>query len=410
MGVQDRRRFAQTRSGCALLRVWDLQPRRPSLRSARFCFMASLKVPFFRYPHVFAQHREEVLAAMLRTMERGAYILQDEVREFEEVIARLTGAKHVVGVANGTDGLIIALRAAGIGPGHEVILASHTYVATAAAVHFNGATPVLVECGDDHLIDPQAVAAAITPRTRALLPTQLNGRTCDMSALTALAQRHNLLLIEDAAQALGARYQGRCAGTFGVASMISLYPAKLLGCMGDGGLVMTNDDEVARQVRLLRDHGRNDKGEVVTWGFNSRLDTVQAAVLLAKARHYPAEMERRRQIARLYRQGLANLEDLRLPPGPDNDGDRYDVYQNYEIDAGRRDALRAHLQEHGVGTLVQWGGKPVHRLSGLGFENVRLPRTERMFERCFLLPMNTSLTDDEVGYICQTTREFYGCH
>ncbi len=369
--------------------------------------MAALKIPFFRYPHVFAQHREEVMSAMLLTMERGAYILQDEVRQFEEGIAKLTGARHVVGVANGTDGLIIALRAAGVGPGDEVILASHTYVATAAAVHFNGAKPVLVECGADHLIDARAVEAAITSRTRALLPTQLNGRVCDREALSALAQRHGLLLIEDAAQALGARFQGRCAGTFGLAGMISLYPAKLLGCLGDGGLVMTNDDDMARRVRLLRDHGRNELGEVVTWGFNSRLDTVQAAVLLAKLKHYPAEMERRRALAARYRAGLSMLEDLTLPPGPDENG-RYDVYQNYEVESGRRDALRAHLLEQGVGTLVQWGGKPVHRLSGLGFDQVHLPHTDRLFKRCFLLPMNTSLTDDEVDFICGAIRKFYG--
>ena len=365
-----------------------------------------MKIPFFRYPHVFEQHREEALAAFLKAADRGAYILQDEVQEFEETVATFTGARHVVGVANGTDGLMLALRAAGVGPGDEVIMASHTYVATAAAVHFIGATPVLVECAADHLMDLDAAAAAITGKTKAIVPTQLNGRTCDMAGVMELAKSRGLLVVEDAAQALGSRFRGQCAGTFGLAGMISLYPAKLLGCLGDGGLVMTNDDGMAKQLRLLRDHGRDAEGEVVAWGVNSRLDTVQAAVLLAKFKHYPDEIARRREIAARYREGLAGLRQMALPPGPD-EGDHFDVYQNYEVEAERRDELRAHLAERGVGTIIQWGGKPVHRLSGLGFEAASLPRTEAIFERCFLLPMNTSIMDDEVDYICDVIRGFY---
>ena len=366
-----------------------------------------MEIPFFCYPHVSLQHREEALAALLKAADRGAYILQDEVREFENAVMKFTGARHVVSVANGMDGLTLALRAAGLGKEDEVIMASHTYVATAAAVHFNGAVPKLVECGEDHLIDLDSVAAAITPRTRALVPTQLNGRTCDMTAVMELAEARGLMVIEDAAQALGSKFRGRCAGTFGLAGMISLYPAKLLGCLGDGGLVMTDDDAMASKLRLLRDHGRNEEGEVVAWGVNSRLDTVQAAVLLAKFKHYTHEIDRRRAVARRYRDGLAGLDDLRLPPGP-SEGDHFDVYQNYEVESGRRDELRVHLSEHGVGTIIQWGGKPVHKLSGLGFADISLPRTEAIFERCFLLPMNTSLTDNEVDYICDMIRKFYG--
>ena len=365
-----------------------------------------MEVPFFRYPHVFEQHREEVLEAFLKTAERGAYILQDEVREFENVVAAFVGARHAIGVANGTDGLTLALRAAGVEPGDEVLMASHTYVATAAAAHFNGATPILVECGADHLMDLDSAAAAITEKTRAIVPTQLNGRTCNMDELMNLADERGLLVVEDAAQALGSRYRGRCAGTFGLAGMISLYPAKLLGCLGDGGLVLTNDDGMAGQLRLLRDHGRNEAGEVVSWGVNSRLDTVQAAVLLAKFRHYPSEIERRREIAARYRMGLSGLSVMTLPPGPD-DGDHFDVYQNYEVEADRRDALRAHLDSRRVGTIIQWGGKPVHQLSGLGLEGISLARTEEIFKRCFLLPMNTSLTDEEVDYVCEAIRDFY---
>jgi dTDP-4-amino-4,6-dideoxygalactose transaminase len=367
-----------------------------------------IEVPFFRYSHVFGQQREEILAAMVKVMDRGAFILQDELKEFEQRVAAFAGAKHAIGMANGTDTLFLALRAAGVGPGDEVILASHTYIATAAAVHFNGATPVLVDCGPDHLIDPAAVEAAITPRTKVIMPTQLNGRTCDMDRLGQIAAKYRLLIVEDAAQALGSKFKGRAAGTFGFAGSISLYPAKVLGCFGDGGLLFTNDDETYAVLKQLRDHGRNDAGLVVRWGMNSRLDNLHAAILLTKLRIYPQEIERRRVIARLYRDGLKDIADLTLPPGPDGDPDHFDIYQNYEIEADRRDGLRDHLQRNGVRTIIQWAGTPVHQFKDLGLRPVNLPATERLFKRCFLLPMNTSLTDSEVSYICETIRKFYG--
>ncbi len=370
---------------------------------------AKLQVPFFRYPHLFNQHRDEILQAVLGVMDRGAYILQRDLEEFESRLAGFVGARHAIGVANGTDSMIIGLRALKIGPGDEVILPSHTYVATAAAVHFAGATPVLVECGADHLIDPDAAAAAVTDRTAAILPVQLNGRTCEMDALARIAERHGIAIVEDAAQALGSQFKGRHAGTFGSWGSFSLYPAKVLGCFGDGGAVTTNDDDVARQVRLLRDHGRDENGEVQTWGLNSRLDNLHAAILNVKFRHFPQELERRRQLARRYRERLQELEDMTLPPGPDDDPDHLDVYQNYEVESGRREELREHLKRAGVGTIIQWGGKPVHQFQGLATGSVRLPATDRLFQRCFLLPMNTSLSDDEVDYVCDAIRHFYGC-
>ena len=370
--------------------------------------VTALQIPFFRYPHLFQQQRDELLAAVTEVMERGAFILQRDLQEFEAGLRQYLGVKYAWGVANGTDGLIIALRAAGVGPGAEVIVPSHTYVASAASIHFAGATPVLVECGEDHLIDPAAAEAAVTSRTRAIMPVQLNGRTCDMDALQRIADRHGLVIVEDAAQGLGSRFRGRCAGTFGAAAEFSFYPAKVLGCFGDGGAVTTNDPEVGRRMMLLRDHGRDESGLVVGWGLNSRLDNLQAAILNVKLRHFDAEIERRRAIARMYRDGLGDLEDMTLPPGPDGDPDHFDVYQNYEVESGRREALREHLERDGIRTIIQWAGKPVHQFEGLGLGRVSLPKTDRLFTRCFLLPMNTSLTDDEVRYICGSIRRFYG--
>ncbi len=281
-------------------------------------------------------------------------------------------------------------------------------VATAAPIHFLGATPVPVECGSDHLIDPQSVRAAVTDRTRAIVPTQLNGRTCDMDALQAIAEEHDLLIIEDAAQAFGARYRDRAAGTFGIASAISFYPAKTLGCLGDGGLVLTNDDRTYRAMKLFRDHGRDESGDVVAWCLNSRLDNLQAAILNHKLKTYDTAIARRRQIARLYHAELAGVATLRLPVGPDNDAERFDIFQNYEIEAEHRDDLRAYLAEKGIGTLVQWGGKAVHQFPKLGFDT-RLPYTEELFTRMLLLPLHPALSDDDIAYVADHIRQFYGC-
>jgi dTDP-4-amino-4,6-dideoxygalactose transaminase len=215
-------------------------------------------------------------------------------------------------------------------------------------------------------------------------------------------------VLEDAAQALGSKFRGRFAGTFGVAAGFSFYPAKILGCFGDGGAVVTDDDAVAERVHLLRDHGRDAAtGEVLGWGLNSRLDNLQAAVLDHQLRDYGRIVERRQAVAARYQARLGDLSELLLPPAPDADPDHFDVYQNYEIEAERRDELRAHLKAAGVGTLVQWGGKAVHQWQALGYR-VSLPRTELLFRRCLMLPMNLTLTDDDVDYVADAIREFYG--
>ncbi|MGA3201312.1 MAG: DegT/DnrJ/EryC1/StrS family aminotransferase [Bryobacteraceae bacterium] len=363
-------------------------------------------IPFFDYPQLFTAE-EAMLVAIVRDVgRRGAFILQQDLARFEENLARFLGARHAVGVGNATDGLLIALRAAGIRQGDEVIFSSHTMIATAAAIHFAGAVPVPVECGADHLIDPQAVEEAVTPRTRAILPTHLNGRTADMAALTRIAHKHGLTMIEDAAQALGSRFQGQSAGTFGAAAAISFYPAKVLGCLGDGGAVIAQDDAVYHRALELHDHGRRADGEIVSWGLNSRLDNLQAAILDARLKKYGAAIERRRAIARLYRSRLEALEELKLPPGPDGDEEHFDIYQNYEIDAVRRDGLAAYLQASGIGTLVQWGGKAVHQWEKLGFTE-KLPFTEKLLGRMLLLPLNMSLSDDDAHAVADAIHRFY---
>jgi dTDP-4-amino-4,6-dideoxygalactose transaminase len=238
------------------------------------------------------------------------------------------------------------------------------------------------------------------------MPVQLNGRTAEMDEITSIAREHGLFIVEDSCQALGSKFKGRFAGTFGAAGSISFYPSKTLGCFGDGGAVITNDDALAEQVRILRDHGRGPDGNIWMWGFNSRLDNVQAAILRVKLKRYDEYIARRRAIAALYQQRLGHRHELLLPPAPGLEPDHYDIFQNYEIEADQRDALRAHLEAGGVKTIVQWGGKVLHQFPKLGL-GAPLPYAERMAQRFMLLPMNTALSDHDVHYICDSIDDFY---
>lgn len=368
--------------------------------------MSTTSVPFFDYPALFSRDETNILEIIRDVLRRSAFILQKDLTEFENALCEFLQVKHAFGVADGTNALIIGLRALGIGEGDEVIVPSHTYIASAASIHLVGAKPVLADMAPDHMIDPASVEQLVSEKTRAIMPVQLNGRTCDMDALQKIADRHNLLIVEDAAQALGSKFKGRCAGTFGAFGTFSFYPAKVLGSFGDGGAIVTNDDDIAREIALFRDHGRDEDGRVVAWGTNSRLDNMQAAVLNYKMQSYGDDMERRRAIAREYEQRLGGLNDLTLPPGPDQTTDHFDVYQNYEIEAGRRDELRQCLTDNDIGTLIQWSGAPIHSMRELAFTETP-PATERFFERCFMLPMHTALSDANVERICDVIHDFY---
>ena len=366
------------------------------------------KIPFFNYPALFEQRKQEYLDIVGDVLARGAYIMQKDLFEFEQNLAEYLGVKHAIGVADGTVALLMSLKAAGIGAGDEVIVPSHTFVASAAAIHHAGATPVLVECGRDHLIDHESVVLAITEHTRAIMPVQLNGRVANMDSISAIASEHKLDIIEDSCQALGAKFDGRFAGTFGVAGTFSFFPAKTLGCFGDGGAVITDRDDIAEKIRMIRDHGRDpEDGKVKLFGFNGRLDNVQAAVLDLKLKYYDEDVSRRRTIASIYDEYLSGIETLLLPPEPGADPKHFDVYQNYEIEADTRDALRKYLADRGVGTILQWGGYTIHQFDKLWLNN-DLPYTDKMTDHFMLLPMHPLLSDEDVEYICQQVIEFYG--
>jgi dTDP-3-amino-2,3,6-trideoxy-4-keto-D-glucose/dTDP-3-amino-3,4,6-trideoxy-alpha-D-glucose/dTDP-2,6-dideoxy-D-kanosamine transaminase len=364
------------------------------------------RVPYIDYPRQYEKVRGEMLAAIDRVLRRGDLMLRGDLLAFERRLAEFVGAKYAIGTGNCTDALTLVLRAAGIGPGDEVVTVSHTFVATAAAIRQSGAAPVFADIGPDHLMDPAAVEAVITPRTRCILPVHLNGRLCEMEPLQVIARRRGLRIIEDAAQALGARLEGESAGTFGLAGCFSFYPAKILGAYGDGGAIVTNDEGLAQTVRALRNLGRLPNGELLGWGSNSRLDNLQAAILDHKLDLLPGWIERRREIAARYHAALANLPGLLTPPPPLVRGSRFDVFQNYEIEAAGRDALRAHLSEAGVETMLPWGGRAVHQYPELGFQGLDLPATERLFQRVLLLPMHCELTNEQVDYVAGQIASF----
>jgi dTDP-4-amino-4,6-dideoxygalactose transaminase len=364
----------------------------------------SYRVPFVDPRAHYARLKPEIDAAITGCLAAGDLICRRQLENFEAHLARFVGVRYAVGVGSGYHALAFALRGAGVGPGDEVITVAHTFVATISAIVHCGATPVLIDVGEDYTMDPAALARAVTPRTRAILVVHLNGRLCEMTQIMDTARRHRLHVIEDAAQALGATYGGRPAGAFGLAGCFSFYPFKVLGGFGDGGALVTDDPEVARLATLLRYNGEDrDTGEYHCHGQTALLDNVQAAVLDVKLHHLPAWIEHRRAIAGRYQSGLAGLPALGLPHW--RDARRADIFQNYVVRTPERDRLREHLGHRGVETLVHWP-KPVWEHKGLSLAGADLRRTERICREVLSLPMSAETTEEQVETVVTAMREF----
>lgn len=364
------------------------------------------KVPFVNFPLNYHNMEGEIDAAIKEVLNGGDFIMRQHLLDFENNIASFLGVDYAVGVNSCTDAMFLSLRAAGVGPGDEVITVAHTFVATVAVIVHCGATPILVDVGEDFNMDVDQLEKVISPKTRAIIPVQLNGRLCDMEKLMRIATKHNLLVIEDAAQALGATFDGRKAGSFGLTGCFSFYPAKILGGIGDGGIMVTNSGEIAAKIRLLRDHGRGTKEDIAFYGFNSRLDNLQAAILDVKLKHLPAWIERRRELASLYEQGLSGLATIKTPPSPQASGRYFDIYTNYVVRAEKRDELVAYLGECGIEILVSWS-KPMHHQPGLGLGHFHLPETEKISREVLSLPLNTEISNEQVEFVMESIRNFY---
>lgn len=365
----------------------------------------AFEIPFVDPRKHYQSLKSEIDSAITDCLSRGDLIDRSQLRDFERHLAAFVGVKYAVGVNSGYHALEFSLRAARIGPGDEVITVAHTFVATISAIVNVGAQPVLVEVGGDYTMVPEAFEAAITSRTKAVIPVSLNGRACQMDRIISIADAHGVNVIGDSAQALGAEFNGQKAGSFGFAGCFSFYPFKILGGFGDGGAVTTNDPEVARKVRLLRYNGEDrETGEYHCHGQTALLDSVQGAVLDLKLRHLPKWIEHRRLIASQYREGLHDIEGLQLPHF--DESHQRDVFQNYVIRTADRERLRRHLTAKSIETLVHWP-KPVWEHVGLGLANPGLPETERICREVLSLPMSAETTPEQVETIVSAIREFY---
>lgn len=367
-------------------------------------------VHFFDWKQLYAEHCARYDEIFRQTAAQGGFILQDAVGRFEQRLSAYLGVRHAVGVSDCTNAMLLGLRACGLEPGDEVILPGHAFIAAAQAIHFAGGKPVPVDLErGSWLPDPAAAEAAITPRTRAIMAVHVSGRTCDLRALRQIADARGLALYEDAAQALGARLDGQAAGTFGAWGAFSFYPSKTLGCFGDAGAIVTDDDALVQRLRAMRNHGAGpDKTiarDCAVWGTNSRIDNIHAAILDFKLSWYDEALARRRAIAGLYDEAFAELDWIERPPAPGADSRRFDIFQNYEVCCDERDALRDHLAARNIGTILHWGGTGINQFTQLGMEGF-LPNTDRFLSRALLLPMNHLLRDDQVRRVIESVRSF----
>ncbi len=362
-------------------------------------------IPPFDLKRQYAALKPELDSAIAGVLERGTFILGEEVVAFESEFAAYCGVSDAVGVGSGTEALHLALRACDIGPGDEVITVAHTAVATAAAIEIAGARPIFVDIDPQRwTLDPTQLEAAITPRTRAIIPVHLYGCAAELAPILDVARRHQLRVIEDCAQAHGARYHGRRVGRWGDLATFSFYPTKNLGAYGDGGAITTNDPELAERLRLLRQYGWAERYVSTLKGFNSRLDELQAAILRVKLRHLDAWNARRRSLARAYGTLLRDA-GLQLPLDPEEGAH---VYHLYVIRTTQREALRAYLRENGIGTLIHYP-IPIHlqpAYTDAGYGPGALPETEAAAAQVLSLPLYPELHEDEVKVVCDAITAF----
>ena len=359
-----------------------------------------MKVPIYNPTPEIDALWDEIQAAVQRVLKSGRFILGPEVEAFEREVAEYLGVKHAIGVNSGTDALIIALRALGVGPGDEVITTPFTFFATAEAISLVGAKPVFVDIDPKTFnINPELIPPAITPQTKAILPVHLYGQAADMDPILALAKEHGLKVLEDVAQAFGGEYRGRKLGTLGDAGAFSFFPTKNLGAYGDGGLVATNNDQVAELARMLRAHGARKKYHNEVLGYNSRLDAIQAAILRVKLPRIDAWNEARRRVAETYNELLRDIPGVQTPYEAPYAKHVYHQY-TLRITGGRRDKVRTKLAEAGIGTMVYYP-IPVHQLPVYGYPAGSFPEAERAAQEVLSLPIWPLLDTDILAQVLE---------
>lgn len=364
------------------------------------------RVPFVDPKRVYKILKDELDAAYFEVMSKGDLINRGQLQSFEKNLAEFTGTKYAVGLNSGYDSLHMSLRAAGIGPGDEVIVPAHTFVATCSAVVNVGATPLLVDVTKDFNIDVDKIEEVITEKTKGILPVHLSGYMADMPGIMAIAEKYNLKVVEDACQSLGSSINGKRAGSWGLTGCWSFYPFKMLGGYGDGGAITTDDPDVALFATRMRFNGEErETGEYHGHGFTCLLDNLQAAFLDVKLQYMPQWITKRKEIAQHYKATLSGIDDLLLPhydkPGFDH------VYQNYTVRSKQCDEFSDYLKANGIEVLTQFR-KPYYKHEALRLEDKGFPETEALSREVCSLPMNIEITDEEIDYVIQVIHKFYG--
>lgn len=363
------------------------------------------KVRFVNPQRNYQMYRELLDKAYFDVMENGELIMRRHLFSFEKNLAKFVGTKYAIGLNSGYDALFISLKALGIGPGDEVIVPAHTFVASCSAIVNVGATPVLVDVAKDFNIDVSKIEEAISPKTKAIMPVHLSGWMADMPAIMEIAKQYNLKIVEDACQSLGSSINGKKAGSWGNTGCWSFYPFKILGGYGDGGAITTDDEEIARFASLVRFNGEDrETGEYVHHGYTCLLDNLQAAFLDVKLKLLPEWIQRRKEIAGLYYQQLKDIEDLLLPHYEKQGFDH--VYQNYTVRSKQGSQFSQYLKGHGVEVLTQFR-KPYYKHAGLKLIDRGFPETEALSREVCSLPMNVELSQDEIEYVIDTVKSFY---
>jgi len=368
--------------------------------------MTTWRIPYVNLAKQFAAERTELMSCIEAVLASGMHIGGIEVDAMESEVAAYIGTRHAVALNSGTDALTLGMIAAGIGPGDEVITPPNSFVASTAAVARAGAKPVFADVRSDGLLDPDAVAAAITPRTAAIMPVHLWGGICDMDKLWELAKRHGLAIIEDAAQAMGTRHRERRAGALGTVGCFSAHPLKIFNAVGDAGFITTDAADIAARVRLLRNHGLIDRDTVTEFCGVSRLDSLQAAVLRFRLKRLDEMIVRRRANAALYRELLADTP-IKLP---EEKSYEFHTFVNYVSQCERRDELQKHLASKGVQAVVHYN-TPIHlqpAAAMLGYKKGSLPETERLSATILALPANQTLSREDVTYVANEIKAALG--
>ena len=364
------------------------------------------EVPYVNLAAQFESERSSLMAVIEGVMAEGAFIGGAEITRLEAAIAAYCEMPHAVGVASGTDALILGMKALGIGPGDEVITPPNSFVASTASIVMTGATPVFADVLPDQNIDPEAVAAAVTPRTKAIMAVHLTGRIASMDRLSQIAERHGLLLIEDAAQAIGSRYMGKPAGSLGDLACFSAHPLKNLNATGDAGFIVTADGAVAARLERLRNHGLADRNTALEWSAGSRLDTLQAAILLMRLAKLDDVISQRRSNAEIYCQ-LIDPAHVYIPPSHNIE---FNSFHTFVIQVDARDKLKDFLAMKGIRTAIHYP-VPIHlqpAAEGLGYRRGQFPATERQAERILTLPVHQFLSNDDIQYVAEAVNGFYG--